>query len=659
MTTALIEKPVAIAIRAMGEDSLEYLRLGCLRLDERNVRTDAHTSEEIEELADLIDAQGLLQNLTVVLYAEPHKEKTKGKKKGGSFTHGVIAGGGRWRALLLLVQRGRLTLDEQILCKVVPEERALAVSLTENSGRKPMSTADTVVAFADMVRAGAGIEDLAVCFHLSPLTVQRRLRLANVSPLLFDLFRKEEMTLDQLMALALTEDHSKQEAAWEAAPAYDRGPSMLRRLIAGEGLSKAVIRFVTVAGYEAAGGGVLRDLFADENDHPEYILDPALMMRLATEKLEGIAQSVRDEGLPWVEVFDSWGYSEREQFSAPPSTKRSPTEEEAASLADLSAKADALYEKIEAEYDKDDDEGDQEEIARLEAEVEAIVAQKDAIEAGLRVVLPEISALTGAAIYIDHQGQPKIERNLLRKADLAASKRAAAKAETTAGGNSDGANADAGADDKGGVSDRLCHQLTAHRTRALQASLLGNERAALAALVHPLLTRLLYGPGAMWDSPSAIKATAENCESQLATWAPDLADSRAEKVMQEAMQEARDMLPAEVSELLPWLLAQPMDTLVQLLTLCSALSLNAINGNGKKPTTAALANVVNLNMADWWAPTASSYLGSVSKALIVEALKDEGLNDDAEALAKLKKGEAVARAEALLAGRGWVPSVLR
>lgn len=656
MTTALIETPVSIAVRAQGEDGLEYVSLGCLRLDERNVRADTHSTEEIEELADLIDAQGLLQNLTVVLYAEPHKEKSKGKKKGGTFTHGVIAGGGRLRGLLLLVQRGRITLDEQILCKVVPEERALAVSLTENSGRKAMSTADTVVAFADMVKAGAGIEDLAVCFRLSPLTVQRRLRLANVSPLLFDLFRKEEMTLDQLMALALTEDHSTQEAAWEAAPAYDRSPSMLRRLIAGEGLSKAMVRFVTVPAYEAAGGGVLRDLFADTDDQPHYILDPALMMRLATEKLEGIAQRVRDEGLPWVEVFSSWGYCEREQFVAPPNSLRAPTEEEAANLAQLTAQADALYEQIEAEYDLDEEDSDQEKIARLESEVEAVTAKKVAIEVGMRVVLPEVAALAGAAVYIDHQGQPQIERNLLRKADAATVKRAAAKAEgAAAGGNADGDKAD----EKGGVSDKLCHQLTAHRTRALQASLMGNQCAALAALVHPLLTRLLYGPGAMWESMSAIKVTAENCESQLSTWAPDLAESRAEKVMQEAMQEARDMLPADVGELLPWLLAQPLDTLVHLLTLCSALSLNAINGNGKQTTTAAIAAVVNLNMADWWVPTGASYLGSVSKALIVEALKDEGLNDDAEALAKLKKGEAVAKAEALLAGRGWVPLVLR
>jgi ParB family chromosome partitioning protein len=643
-----------IALRAVqGEGEPQYIALGALRLDERNVRKDEPTEGEIEQLADLIDAQGLLQNLAVVAYAQPVRGKGKDKKR--TFSHGVIAGGRRLRALLVLVKRGRITLDEEILCTVVSEDRALAVSTAENSGRAPMSQADTIIAFADMVKAGAGVESLAVCFGLSPLTVQRRLKLANVSPNLFGLFRREGMTLDQLMALALTDDHAAQETAWNTAPEYDRSPRKLRALIAGEGLSQAVIRFVTVEAYEAAGGAVLRDLFADSDEQPAYIQDPALMMRLASEKLEGIAQTVRDEGAAWVEVFDSWGYSEREQFTSSPNTKRAPTEEEAAALAELTAQADKLYEQLEAEYDSDDEDHDQERIDRLEGEAEEVAAKKEAIEAGMRVVLPEVAALTGAAVHIDHQGHPKIERNLLRKADAGTVKRAAAKAEAAAGGSAEGGKAD----EKGGVSDKLCHQLTAHRTRALQASLLGNQRAALAALVHPLLTRLLYDAGATWESPSAIKASAENCEGQLSTWAPDLAESRAEKAIQEAMQEARDMLPAEVAELLPWLLAQPLDTLVQLLTLCSALSLNAINGTGKHATTAALANVVNLNMADWWEATAASYLDAVTKSLIVEAVKEAGMADGAEALGKLKKGEAVTKAQELLAGKRWLPAVLR
>ena len=78
-----------------------------------------------------------------------------------------------------------------------------------------MSIADTVRAFADMVAAGAGIEDIAVCFGLTPLTVKRRLKLATVSPKLFALYRTGDMNMDQLIALALAETHEKQEGGRE------------------------------------------------------------------------------------------------------------------------------------------------------------------------------------------------------------------------------------------------------------------------------------------------------------------------------------------------------------------------------------------------------------------------------------------------------------
>ena len=80
--------------------------------------------------------------------------------------------------------------------------------MAENSGRAAMSVADTVTAFAEMIAAGAGVEDVAVCFGITPLTVQRRLKLAKVSPVLFELFRQDKINLDQLMALAITDDHA-------------------------------------------------------------------------------------------------------------------------------------------------------------------------------------------------------------------------------------------------------------------------------------------------------------------------------------------------------------------------------------------------------------------------------------------------------------------
>jgi ParB family transcriptional regulator, chromosome partitioning protein len=96
-----------------------------------NVRR--HSAGQVEELAALIDAQGLLHHLVVT-------EQVVGAGrvgKAGAVKFAVAAGERRRRALLLLQQRGRLPKRHEVLCELVPPERALEISLAENSGREP------------------------------------------------------------------------------------------------------------------------------------------------------------------------------------------------------------------------------------------------------------------------------------------------------------------------------------------------------------------------------------------------------------------------------------------------------------------------------------------------------------------------------------------
>ena len=81
------------------------------------------------ELAALIGAQGLLHNLVVT-------EQVVGRGKGRKVKFAVAAGERRRRALLLLQQQGRLPKAHEVLCELVPPERALEVSVAENSGRE-------------------------------------------------------------------------------------------------------------------------------------------------------------------------------------------------------------------------------------------------------------------------------------------------------------------------------------------------------------------------------------------------------------------------------------------------------------------------------------------------------------------------------------------
>jgi ParB family chromosome partitioning protein len=223
----------------------------------------------IDALAASIAAEGLLQNLTVV----PDPEAPlAGAEEFQSYQ--VIAGSRRLRALRKLVADKVLPNDYEVPCRVIEETQALSASLAENAIREPMHPADEFAAFQFMVDAGKSIEDIAARFGVTPLVVQRRLKLANVSPKLFELFRTDQMKLDQMMALALSDDHKAQENAWfKAAADWQRSAHNLREALTKSELStdSELARFVGVSEYVRAGGGVRRDLFSDKDSG--YILD--------------------------------------------------------------------------------------------------------------------------------------------------------------------------------------------------------------------------------------------------------------------------------------------------------------------------------------------------------------------------------------------------
>jgi ParB family transcriptional regulator, chromosome partitioning protein len=651
-----------IALRAgEQETSLEYLPLRGLRTDERNVRKDPPTEAEIEELADLIAAQGLLQNLTVLAYDSPRRGK--GKDKNRCFTHGVVAGGRRLRALHVLVKRGLIGWDEPVLCAVVPADRAIAVSMAENQGQKPMSIADSVQAFADMVTAGAGIEDIAVCFGLTPLTVKRRLKLATVSPKLFAMFRAGEMNMDQLMALSLAETHEKQENAWECLPVYNRNPAALRQLILGEGVRSHLVRFVGLEAYEQAGGHVVRDLFAEESGGAVHIGDPELMQRMALDKLKVLADEHREqEGLPWVDVAFDYSYELRQKYHRAPTSRREPSAEQAAELGELHSRQEQVNRQIDALYEDEDSDDARAEIDALETQSEVLQTRIDDLESQLAYCAPEVAALAGALLSLSSAGDLVVTRHLIRQEDYRKAREAAAP---SAAGRGVGADAH---DDPGdgtgnaadGISAVLRKQLTAHKTEALQVALLSQPGVALAALAHAMATTLLYeGVSSRYESPTALGVSVQSCNWSLAQIEPTLSSALAHQRLTDRVRAWRAKAPTEPSELLPHLLNQPMDQLVELLVLCAALTVNALHGTIHAQPAQLLADAVGLDMADWWEATGANYLGRVPKGLIAEALAEAGEGEAAATVAKLKKAEAVSKAEALLAGKRWLPAILK
>ncbi len=186
-------------------EKLMTIPLSSLRRSSANIRkTD--TTRDLEELAASIAAHGLLQNLTV------RPVSGNGKKRATAFE--VVAGGRRLAALKLLAKRKRIAKGFPVACRVIADDSAAEVSLAENVVRTPLHPADQFDAFSNLHAQGLGIEEIAARFGIPPKTVQQRLKLAAVSPKIMAVYRSGDMTLDQLVAFTLTDDHDVQEHVW-------------------------------------------------------------------------------------------------------------------------------------------------------------------------------------------------------------------------------------------------------------------------------------------------------------------------------------------------------------------------------------------------------------------------------------------------------------
>ncbi len=605
----------------------------------RNVRKTPRMS--IPELAASIQRVGLLQNLIVTATADGERYE-------------VVAGGRRLAALKLLAKKHRISKEWDVPCLLVAGGTARTASLTENVQREAMHPADQFEAFAALVAEGRPIEDIAADFSVTPLVVQRRLKLANVSQRLLADYRAEAVSLDQLMALAITDDHAAQEAAFYDAPTWQRSPYNLRDRLTEREIDAhrhPLVRFVGLDAYEAAGGGTRRDLFA-EADSGVYLTDATLLERLAQDKLASLAAEVKAEGWAWVDATPGTTHADLQAFQRAPRQRRSPNKREAQCIEQLQTKMQALAEAVDAALDADDEE----KADALQEEGEHLGEQLQALEDSLQDYGEAVKAAAGAIVTVDRNGEAVIHRGLLREAE--------AKALRTLERLRQGFGSEADNDDEGeeadnapktaAMSDRLAQRLSAHRTAALQIEVARHPQVALAALVHGMVQTVLHGSYYGHDLPLGVKLTQQD---RLEGMAPDWPESPAAVALRELQQVAGEALPEDSAELFAALLAKSQDELVRLLAVCVASTVDVVTLRATQHQPGAeLAQAVTLDMAAWWQPTAEGYFQHVPKAAILEAV-GEFAPEHVTRLAKLKKGDIASEAERLADGTGWMPAI--
>ncbi|HDL6904386.1 TPA: ParB N-terminal domain-containing protein [Yersinia enterocolitica] len=622
--------------------NLILVPLSQLRPSRRNVRK-THRRLSIPELAASIQRVGLLQNLIV-------------SRVGDGEHYDVEAGDRRLAALKLLLKKKHIASDYEVPCLLVADGSARTVSLTENVQREAMHPADQFEAFAALVKEGRPIEDIAADFSVTPLVVQRRLKLANVSPRLMADYRADAVTLDQLMALAITDDHRAQEAAFYDAPDWQRSPSALRNRLTEREIDAQhpLARFIGLDTYIAAGGSTRRDLFA-EDDSGTYLADAPLLEKLVRDKLASLADKVRAEGWAWVEAVPYLSYADKQAFQHAPRQRREPNARESRRITSLQARLDKINTELEDACDTEDED----KVEALEQQHEQVAADLQAAHDVLQEYAPDVRAIAGAIVTIDRDGEAVIHRGLLREAEAKAlctlEKLRQGFTGTESRNDKDSENTEPSS--SANLSDRLVQRLSVHRTAALQIEVARHPQVALAALVHGMVQAILLdGHYHRHDLPLGVRLSVQH---RLEDIAPDWPESPAAVALRELQQVAGETLPQDSAALFAALVAKPQDELVRMLAICVASTVDVITprATARQPGM-ELAQAVGLDMAAWWTPTAEGYFKHVSKDVILAAV-GEFAPEHVTRLAKLKKADIASEAERLADGTGWMPAIFR
>lgn len=618
--------------------SIGFYTSGICYRSHYNVRpAPADIKADVRQLAHLIAHQGLLQNLIGYLDGE-------GKVA-------IVAGERRRNAILLCIEEGWLPEDFQIPVLLITEAEATAISLAENSGRKEMHHAEISAAVLEMHNNGASVPDIAVTFGLEEIVVKRRLKLASLSPKIFDMYRNDALNFDQVAAYALVDDHAKQEAAFQALGKHANGFQIKNMLTNGKvsASDDRVAKFVGLENFKAAGGAVVHDLFSATGNG--YIEDLALLDSLAATQLQPTIDALNTEGFAWVKVVLRPTYNEFQDFIAARRIQRKLTEEEAGQLAAIETEMESIQNKLAAMEESGDDESP--EYDELEQKLDQLDDQKTGLGAKAQIIIPEDAPLAGAIVSLTQSGYIEVHRGLIDPADKKKIQKLAPEAAAKAG------VAASPVKERAVHSEALTHALTTHRTMALRAELMDRPDVAIVLATHALMTEMLR--------KSRMGGFDKHTLSSL-SWERDSLDDaacegKAGKAVEARRKELLALLPKNVTgeKLLAWLLEQEQATVWKMFAFCTALSFDATGRRedqvSKDKRFATVAKVLELDMANWWNDYAD-YFGRVATSRITEVVGTVS-GDAPAALAKMKKADAVKYASAKMEGTRWLPEMLR
>ena len=377
------------------------------------------------------------------------------------------------RRLQLLAKQKQIAADYPVPCHALDGADATEISLAENEMRLPMHPADQFDAFKKLADDGKGPEEIAARFGTTAKTVIQRLKLAVVSPKLIALYRKDEMTLDCLMAFTVTDSQKQQEKVWKELPEWARQrPDRIRdalteKHIAADSRTGAIRRQRGLRGGRRRG--VARPVRRRQYRlvHRSRLGQPAgggnARPRSRRSARRGLEMG-RDH--PRTDV----GSAEHVWQSNARTESRRPRSSSARSTASTPRPTPFWRSTARPE--------DEAVVERFDAIQEQIALLSEGEE-----LWPDAAkAMAGAVITIGRNGILDIRRGLIRPEDKAEARKAS-KAKHAAASGQKGEEAPAPGSSPGqALSAALIEDLTAHRTAALQARLAAQPKVALIAV---------------------------------------------------------------------------------------------------------------------------------------------------------------------------------
>ncbi|MEG3178807.1 ParB/RepB/Spo0J family partition protein [Sphingomonas sp. RB3P16] len=633
---------------------IQSVKVKNLTLSKDNVRK-SNRDERVDTLAANIAAQGLLQNLIVTPL-----------KKAGHFT--VKAGGRRLRALQLLIEQGTLPADHTVPVLVLSDDdNSIEASLAENFQRVPMNPADECTAFNFLIQKGMTAEDVAKRQGVTTRFVEQRVRLAELAPPVFEALAAGEITLGVAQAYAVTTDVDRQSRVFAQMKTsyYGDNPDNIRRAILNGTVkaNDAKARFVGRETYVAAGGRIEGDLFATEGD--ENWIDADLIETLAASKLEAAAAELaRDQGLAFVTPIAATHvpYDLERQLHEYHAPARALTEDETARVEALSAENDALIDQLEQELPDGSAEAE-----AANARIEAIERELETIEDARHEIDPALKSQIGTFVYIGGDGEPRVHTRLFSEKPVVDPN---APPKESGGATGDG---DAGDGEQGRkLSATLIDELATQRRQILAAHVASDPAMALDLTIFLMAQNVVFEQAHI-PNHSTLKSSAAGFpifgfrdEGSMASQTIDdqrqrLDTSWAGLPTMTARFDAFRALDDEARG--AWVAYSIARTLEPTLNVAEGYRSNGFHDH--------LGRLLDIQVENWWRPTAENFFGRVKKTVMLDALeeiggpilrgryKDAKKGDLAGTCASLCNGQGIVEAEIREKATAWLPEAMR